>query len=82
MYDILIKNGLVINGTGSPPMPVQVAIKDGKIEKLASKIQGEAKTVIDAAGKIVSPGFIDSHSHYFQSDNSDELVKILLSLIS
>ena len=66
MYDILIQNGRVIDGTGSPAMAAQVAIKDGKIAKVARHIPGEAKTVIDAAGKVITPGFIDSHSH---SDN-------------
>ncbi len=63
MYDILIKNGRIIDGTGSPAMGAQVAIKDGKIAKIARKISAEAKTVIDATGKVITPGFIDSHSH-------------------
>jgi len=63
MYDILIKNGLVLDGTGSPTMRVQVAVKDGKIAKIARNISENAKTVIDAFGKVVTPGFIDSHSH-------------------
>ena len=66
MYDILIRNGHIIDGTGSPAMKAQVAIKDGKIVKIARHIDGKAKTVIDAAGKVITPGFIDSHSH---SDN-------------
>ena len=67
MYDILIKNGEILNGTGSPSIRAQIAIQDGKIVKIARKITGEAKTVIDATGLTVTPGFIDSHSH---SDNS------------
>ena len=63
MYDILIKNGEILNGTGSPSIRAQIAIQDGKIVKIARHIPGEAKTVIDAAGKVVTPGFIDSHSH-------------------
>ncbi len=63
MYDILIKNGLILNGTGSPAIRAELAIKDGKIAKIARHIPGEAKTVIDAVGKVVTPGFIDSHSH-------------------
>ena len=63
MYDILIKNGLLINGTGSAPIRAEVAVKDGKIAKISRHISGEANTVIDAAGKVVTPGFIDSHSH-------------------
>lgn len=79
MYDILIKNGKVIDGTGSPALPNQVAVKDGKIVKIARKIEGEAKTVIDAAGKVITPGFIDSHSHsdrqYFTCPQQTEKVE-------
>ncbi len=44
-------------------MRAQVAVKDGKIAKIARNIPEDAKTVIDAFGKVVTPGFIDSHSH-------------------
>lgn len=63
MYDILIQNGRVMDGTGSPEMLAQVAVKDGKIARIARYISGDAKIRIDAKGKIVTPGFIDSHSH-------------------
>lgn len=63
MYDILIQNGRILDGTGSPAMAAQVAIQDGKIVKIARKISGEAATVIDAKGMVITPGFIDSHSH-------------------
>lgn len=63
MYDILIKNGRIIDGTGSPAMLAQIAVKNGKIVKIARHIAGTAQRVIDAAGKSVTPGFIDSHSH-------------------
>ena len=63
MYDILIRNGLVLDGTGGPGFHAQVAVKDGKIVRVARMIEGEAKQVIDAAGRVVTPGFIDSHSH-------------------
>lgn len=66
MYDLLIKNGTVINGTGSPSFHADVAIKDGRIACIGHDL-GEAKTVIDATGLTVTPGFIDSHSH---SDNA------------
>ncbi len=63
MFDIVIRNGRVIDGTGSPPYRAEVALRDGKIVKIAGKIEGEAKQVIDATGKVITPGFIDSHSH-------------------
>lgn len=62
MYDILIKNGKVIDGTGKEAFPADVAVKDGKIVAVG-KVRGEATQVIDATGLVVSPGFIDSHSH-------------------
>lgn len=63
MYDLLIQNGRIIDGTGSPAMHAEIAVKDGKIVKIARHIPADATTVIDAAGKVVTPGFIDSHSH-------------------
>ena len=63
MYDILIKNGILLDGTGAPGVQQELAIKDGKIVKISKEITGDAMTVIDAAGQVVTPGFIDSHSH-------------------
>ena len=62
MYDLIIKNGKVIDGTGSPYFRSDIAIKDGKIAKI-SKNLNDAKEIIDAKGLTVTPGFIDSHSH-------------------
>ncbi|MBQ5809621.1 MAG: amidohydrolase family protein, partial [Clostridia bacterium] len=61
MLDLLIKNGTVIDGTGKPAWSGNIGIKDGKIVFAAS--DADAARVIDATGKIVSPGFIDAHSH-------------------
>lgn len=61
-YDILIKNGKIIDGTGNPWYRADVAIEKGKIVALGRDL-GEADKVIDAKGHIVSPGFIDIHSH-------------------
>ena len=63
MYDLIIKNGLVIDGTGSPGFHSDVAILNGKIARVARNIKSESKEVIDATGLTVTPGFIDSHSH-------------------
>ncbi len=62
MFDLLIKNGTIVNGTGSPSFYGDIGIKDGKIARIGKGLEG-AKTVIDAAGLTVTPGFIDSHSH-------------------
>nr|MBQ4319997.1 amidohydrolase family protein [Clostridia bacterium] len=63
MYYLIIKNGIVIDGTASPRYHADIAVKDGKIAKIAPSITAEAKREIDATGLIVSPGFIDAHTH-------------------
>jgi N-acyl-D-amino-acid deacylase len=62
-YDLLIKNGTVIDGTGAPRRQADVAVLDGKIAEIG-KIKEGASKVIDAAGCVVAPGFIDPHTHY------------------
>ncbi len=63
MYDVLIQNGTLVDGTGGPCRKGDIAIKDGKIAAVGENLPGEAARVIDAAGKVVSPGFIDFHNH-------------------
>ncbi|WDV44435.1 amidohydrolase family protein [Clostridiaceae bacterium M8S5] len=62
MYDVLIKNGMVIDGTGRDAFKADIAISDGRIVEIGD-VSADAETVIDAVGKYVSPGFIDMHSH-------------------
>ena len=62
MYDLIIKNGKIIDGTGSPSYFADVAIRDGKIVRIGKALDGAAE-MIDATGLCVTPGFIDSHSH-------------------
>ena len=62
-YDLLIKNGTVIDGTGAPRRQADVAVMDGKIAEIGKIKDGASKT-IDAAGCVVAPGFIDPHTHY------------------
>ncbi len=62
-YDILIKNGTIVDGSGLPSYQGDVAIKDGVISGVG-KVSGDAKRVIDAKGLAVTPGFIDIHTHY------------------
>lgn len=62
-YDLLIRNGRVVDGTGNPWFHGDVAIRDGKIAAVGRSPAGEAKRTIDARGLVVAPGFIDIHSH-------------------
>jgi N-acyl-D-amino-acid deacylase len=63
MLDIVIRNGSLIDGTGSPRRVADVGISGGKIEAVGSLGEAAAVKEIDAAGKIVAPGFIDVHNH-------------------
>ncbi|MGC2874055.1 ketopantoate reductase C-terminal domain-containing protein [Ihubacter sp. mB4P-1] len=60
--DILIKNGTIVDGSGGEPYQADIAVEDGKITAIGS-LSDEAKCIIDAGGKYVTPGFIDMHSH-------------------
>jgi len=62
-YDLIIRNGIVHDGLGSPPRRTDVAILDGKIAAVGA-IEGGAAQEIDASGLLVTPGFVDVHTHY------------------
>jgi N-acyl-D-amino-acid deacylase len=63
MYDVLIKNGMVVDGTGAPQRRADIAVVGGKIAEIG-KITTGAKKIIDASDLVVAPGFIDPHTHY------------------
>lgn len=63
-YDVIIRNGEVYDGSGDAPLNQDIAIKDGRITLMAPSIEGTAARTIDATGKIVTPGFVDVHTHY------------------
>ncbi|MEL0014090.1 MAG: amidohydrolase family protein, partial [Rhodospirillales bacterium] len=62
-FDLIIRNGSVVDGTGSQPFTADVAIKDGVIVAVGT-VDGDAPREIDAKGKLVTPGFVDIHTHY------------------
>ena len=63
MFYIVILNGSVLDGSGREAQRLDVGVRDGKITALGDLKAAEAKEVVDAAGKIVCPGFLDLHRH-------------------
>jgi N-acyl-D-aspartate/D-glutamate deacylase len=63
MYDLIIRGGTVVDGTGRPPFEADVAIRDGVIVSVG-EVEGGARQEIDARGLVVTPGFVDIHTHY------------------
>jgi N-acyl-D-amino-acid deacylase len=63
VYDLLVKNGRIIDGSGMPAFHGDVAVSGGKIVEIG-RLTGPAKRVIDAEGNVIAPGFIDNHCHY------------------
>jgi N-acyl-D-aspartate/D-glutamate deacylase len=73
-FDVLIRGGTVVDGTGAAPATADVAVRDGRIAEVG-RIEGTAARVVDADGGLVIPGFVDIHSHYDgQATWDDQLV--------
>lgn len=64
MFDLVIRNGLIVDGTGAPGVVGDIAVTDGRLVQVGGTVDGDAKETIDASGRIVTPGFVDVHSHY------------------
>ena len=62
-FDLIIRGGTIVDGTGSEPYVADIAVSDGKIAGIGT-VSGDADEIIDAAGLIVTPGFVDAHTHY------------------
>ena len=63
MLDVVVKDGTVVDGTGRPAVRADVAIENGRIVDVGTLNNAHAEMVLDASGLVVSPGFIDLHTH-------------------
>ncbi len=74
--DLLIQNARVVDGTGSPWFRSDVAISNGRIVDMGVDLRLDARETIDAAGRVLAPGFIDVHTHVESSDRRDGLQRL------
>src|SRR5215471_8181685 len=72
-YDLLIRNGTIVDGTSAPRYRADIAVTNGRIVEIGA-IRDSAKHTIDASGLVVAPGFIDPHTHYDAQIDWDPLV--------
>ncbi len=73
MYDLVVRGGTVVDGTGAAPFSGDVAIQDGKVAEVGT-VSERGRHEIDAVGKIVTPGFVDIHTHYDGQATWDSLL--------
>lgn len=73
-FDFKITGGLIYDGDGGEPLRANIAVKDGRIAEIGA-CDGDAKQTIDAKGSIVTPGFVDLHTHYDGQISWDEELK-------
>ena len=63
MHDLVVRGGTVVDGTGADARTADVAITDGKVTEVG-KVDGKGRREIDADGQLVTPGWVDIHTHY------------------
>ena len=75
MYDLVIKNGTIVDGTGRARFAGDLAIRDGLLVQVGGTVTGDAAETIDATGRIVTPGFVDVHTHFDGQVTWDDLLE-------
>src|SRR2546423_13631075 len=64
MDDLLIRGGLVVDGTGAAARPADVRVRDGRIAEIGPGLRPDGERALDASGGYVTPGFVDIHTHF------------------
>jgi len=64
MFDLVIRNGTIVDGTGRARFVGDVAVRDGLLKQVGGTVDGKGRREIDATGLIVTPGFVDTHTHF------------------
>ncbi|MGF1597323.1 MAG: amidohydrolase family protein [Acidimicrobiales bacterium] len=75
MYELIVSGGELVDGTGAPPRRADVAVSGGRIVAVGSTIEGDGAEIVDAEGCIVTPGFVDVHTHYDGQITWDEVLE-------
>ncbi len=75
MFDLKITGGTIVDGSGAPRFVGDLAVRDGVIVAVGEHVEGDAAEVIDATGKLVTPGFVDIHTHYDGQVSWDTLLE-------
>ena len=64
MHDLVIRGGFVVDGSGAPGREADVAIDGDTVAEVAPQVEARGRRELDAAGRLVTPGFVDVHTHY------------------
>ena len=75
MFDLIIRGGTIVDGTGAARFRGDIAVRGGRIARIAPTIDEAAAEVIDATGRVVTPGFVDIHTHYDGQVSWDDLLE-------
>ena len=63
MFDLIVRNGRIVDGSGGPAFLGDIGVKDGRIANVG-RVDGPTRETLDAQGRVVAPGFIDPHTHF------------------